>query len=174
LKAPSDCTVNYLAKIREIARRIDFDYPDPQAVRRHAPSGYANYESFRPWLRDEFTFRCAYCLKREQWGQLTGEFDIDHFLPRRIRPDLVNQYANLVYACRRCNAVKQRLSIGDPFVILRAPRIKTLADGTVVAADAAAVRIIEALDLNSPKLVEWRLLLTRTPAFAPAGRQRAA
>jgi hypothetical protein len=58
-----------------------FDYPNRLSHRRHAPSGYAKYESYRPWLRDEFIFRCVYCLKREQWGHVTSEFDIDHFQP---------------------------------------------------------------------------------------------
>jgi hypothetical protein len=49
-----------------------FNYPDPRSGRRHGPVGYASYRSYRPWLRDEFTFRCVYCLKREQWGQVTG------------------------------------------------------------------------------------------------------
>ncbi len=42
-----------------------FDYPEPRLERIHGPAGYSTYESFRPWLRDEFTFRCVYCLKRE-------------------------------------------------------------------------------------------------------------
>ena len=42
--------------------RLIFDYPAPQEKRRHGPSGYRNYESYRPWLRDEFDFRCVYCL----------------------------------------------------------------------------------------------------------------
>ncbi len=36
-----------------------FDYPESQQERVHEPAGYVSYESFRPWLRDEFTFRCV-------------------------------------------------------------------------------------------------------------------
>ncbi len=36
-----------------------FSYPNRPHVRRHGPRGYANYESYRPWLRDEFSFRCV-------------------------------------------------------------------------------------------------------------------
>ena len=50
-----------------------FDYPDQRNEQRHGPSGYASYEPCRPWLRDEFDFRCVYCLKRETWGQVTGD-----------------------------------------------------------------------------------------------------
>jgi hypothetical protein len=135
-----------------------FDYPNRLSHRRHAPSGYAKYESYRPWLRDEFTFRCVYCLKREQWGHVTGEFDIDHFQPQRVRPDLSVEYANVVYACRRCNLVKLDQDIGDPSATLSASRIKPMPDGTIEGVDAAAIRMIEALDLNSPRLVEWRIM----------------
>jgi hypothetical protein len=44
--------------------------------------------SYRPWLRDEFTFRCVYCLLRKQWGRVTGEFDVEHFRPLANSPEL--------------------------------------------------------------------------------------
>jgi hypothetical protein len=50
-----------------------FDYPAVPLVRSHGPLGYSDYESYRAWLRDEFAFRCVYCLSREQWGRVTGE-----------------------------------------------------------------------------------------------------
>src|SRR5205814_9068910 len=40
--------------------------------------------------RDEFTFRCVYCLLREQWGLVRGTFAIDHFLPVAIHPELIS------------------------------------------------------------------------------------
>ena len=46
-----------------------FEYPSSPHRRRHGPLGYADYASFRPWLRDEFSFRCVYCLLRER-GEL--------------------------------------------------------------------------------------------------------
>ena len=44
-----------------------FVYPVERHVRRHGPLGYSDYQSFKPWLRDEFRFRCCYCLWRETW-----------------------------------------------------------------------------------------------------------
>jgi hypothetical protein len=143
-----------------------FDYPDLRSNRLHAPAGYAAYESYRPWLRDEFIFRCVYCLKRETWGQVTGDFDIDHFQPQRLRPDLHADYANLVYACRRCNGVKQGQQIDDPFTTMTGTRIQTRPDGTVEGIDAPATRLIQALDLNSPRLVEWRIIWMRIVELA--------
>ncbi len=80
-----------------------FAYPPAPHVRRHGPQGYADYQSYRPWLRDEFSFRCVYCLLREQWGQMRGGHAIDHFLPVAQHPDRANDYDNLVYACTAWN-----------------------------------------------------------------------
>ena len=54
-----------------------FTYPSAPIVRRHDPIGYLDYDSFRPWLRDEFRFRCVYCLRRERWEPDLGVFEID-------------------------------------------------------------------------------------------------
>jgi hypothetical protein len=143
-----------------------FDYPDCRDHRRHGPRGYASYDGYRPWLRDEFTFRCAYCLKREQWGHETGEFDIDHFQPQRLRPDLAADYENLVYACRRCNIVKSDSAVADPFFVMCCARVVTKTDGTVVGVDPEATRLVLILDLNSPKLVEWRVMWMRNVDLA--------
>jgi len=39
-----------------------FTYPAQPHVRKHAPAGYKDYTEYKPWLRDEFEFRCVYCL----------------------------------------------------------------------------------------------------------------
>ncbi len=44
-----------------------FAYPPTDHVRRHGPRGYENYENYKPFLRDEFDYRCVYCLLREVW-----------------------------------------------------------------------------------------------------------
>jgi hypothetical protein len=38
-----------------------FAYPRAARSRRHGPCGYAHYSLYKPWLRDEFQFRCVYC-----------------------------------------------------------------------------------------------------------------
>jgi hypothetical protein len=143
-----------------------FDYPQPEPQRRHGPAGYAAYESYRPWLRDEFDFRCVYCLKRETWGQVTAEFELDHFEAQALNPQLRLDYLNLVYACRRCNAVKGDQTVADPFLRLRATFLTTLPDGSLRAHDADAQRLIRQLDLNSPRLRSWRVMWMRIVALA--------
>lgn len=143
-----------------------FNYPQKRTERRHEPAGYSRYESYRPWLRDEFTFRCVYCLKRETWGQVTGEFELDHFEPQSINPQRKLDYLNLAYACRRCNAVKKAQLIADPFIVLNSESIWILADGIAEADSPEAKRIIRILDLNSPRMIQWRLLWSRIVAVA--------
>jgi hypothetical protein len=143
-----------------------FTYPDPRQQRRHGPANYASYESYRPWLRDEFAFRCVYCLKREPWGQVTFEFELDHFQPQALNPQLRLDYANLVYACRRCNAIKRNQTVADPFALLQTPRLSTLPDGSLRTDDRDTQRLIRQLDLNSPKLKSWRVMWMRIVALA--------
>src|SRR5712691_10153 len=95
-----------------------FTYPDVPYVRRHGPQGYAHYTSYRPWLRDDFSFRCVYCLLREQWGHVAGLFDLDHFLPTAQHPQAHGRYDNLLYGCARCNAAKADAVIPDPCQVL--------------------------------------------------------
>lgn len=143
-----------------------FDYPQLQTQRRHGPAGYAGYKSYRPWLRDEFDFRCVYCLKRETWGQVTFEFELDHFQPQSLNPQLRLDYLNLVYACRRCNAVKRDQTVLDPFLILRSTRITMIPDGSLLPNDNESKRLIRQLDLDSPRLRSWRVMWMRIVALA--------
>lgn len=143
-----------------------FDYPSPEPERTHGPAGYSSYESFRPWLRDEFVFRCVYCLKRETWGQVTSEFEIDHFEAQSIKPQRRLDYQNLVYACRRCNAVKLDHRSNDPWSLLRSPEIRILADGSADSRSPDVTRLILQLDLNSPRMKEWRITFMRIVELA--------
>ena len=143
-----------------------FDYPASPHQRRHGPAGYASYEGFRSWLRDEFDFRCVYCLKRETWGQVTGEFELDHFEPQSVNPQRRLDYLNLVYACRRCNSVKLDQTVDDPLALLHSATVTVQPDGSLHARDRRALRLIRQLDLNSPRLMSWRLMWMRIVALA--------
>src|ERR1700693_1425858 len=120
-----------------------FLYPSQPHARRHGPRGYAGYESYRPWLRDEFCFRCVYCLLREQWGRVRGVYAIDHFLPVAHHPARVTDYDNLLYACATCNAAKGARAVPNPLVVLTSPAVRVAEDGTVQADSAQAAQLIE-------------------------------
>jgi len=84
-----------------------FAYPEREIVRRHGPDGYTDYTSYKPWLRDEFWFRCVYCLERERWTpDPAGSFSVDHFQSKSKYGSLINDYDNLFYSCVRCNRAK--------------------------------------------------------------------
>ena len=133
-----------------------FRYPAAPLRRRHGPQGYSNYESFRPWLRDEFSFRCGYCLVREQWGKVRGVFDLDHFVPVSHDPDRQRDYDNLIYTCAACNSAKHNKGIHAPFEALNASDVQVFEDGRIEARSNAAGEIIEAIGLDSAVNTEFR------------------
>lgn len=143
-----------------------FDYPASQSERIHGPFGYSSHESFRPWLRDEFTFRCVYCLKRETWGQTTGDFELDHFQPRSLSPLRTLDYFNLVYVCRRCNLVKLDQQVDDPMTTLSSEHAMVRPDGSISSNRIETQRLIRQLDLISPKLKDWRVMWMRVVDLA--------
>ena len=68
-----------------------FAYPERPHIRKHGPSGYEDYRSYKDWLRDEFTFRCVYCLERERWypsGQ--DAFAVEHVTAAIARETLLD------------------------------------------------------------------------------------
>lgn len=142
-----------------------FLYPDQSHIRRHGPV-YTAYESYRPWLRDEFSFRCVYCLKREQWGIVRGTFDIDHFVPQQIAPGRVTDYDNLVYSCAGCNAAKRSLVLPDPTQVFVYPNVVVYPDGRMEGRLPESKKIIELLDLDGPAYREYRRLLIDIIALA--------
>jgi hypothetical protein len=74
---------------------------------------------------------------------------------------LSHWYLNLVYACRRCNAVKRDHPIQDPFALLHSGALSTLPDGSLQTSDAAVRRLIRQLDLDAPRLRAWRVMWMR-------------
>lgn len=89
-----------------------FVYPAEPHRRKHGPTGYTGYESYRDWLRDEFSYRCVFSLFRETWPQT--RFHIDHLIPKKERPDLACDYDNLILLEGRLNLVKGKRRVPDP------------------------------------------------------------
>jgi hypothetical protein len=143
-----------------------FTYPAVAHVRRHGPRGYADYESYRPWIRDGFAFRCVYCLIREIWGPVQGVYALDHFLPVVARPDLALEYDNVLYGCVSCNLSKGRQVTPDPLCYLLDPVVHVAENGVIHAETPAAGKLIEMLRLNRPRLCEFRGLWIRIVRLA--------
>lgn len=134
-----------------------FLYPAARHMRRHGPSGYADVESYRAWLRDEFHFRCVYCLFREQWGRVKAGFSLDHFFPVSVHPEHERTYDNLLYACAACNQSKGSLILPDPTRVLVDGDVRVGEDGQIEATTRAARRLIRLLGLDGPEETEARL-----------------
>ncbi len=139
-----------------------FRYPAPQD-RQHGPRGYEDYTSYKPWLRDEFLFRCVYCLSRERWkpdGQ--HGFSADHINAQSTHPEQTRKYENLVYACCSCNSSHRDLPL--PFHPEEEPLedyVEFKTEGVARALTDGGQRLIDLCHLNRPALVAFRRNLLR-------------
>jgi HNH endonuclease len=142
-----------------------FEYPLQPHARKHGPAGYVTYDSYKDWLRDEFLFRCVYCLHRERWYGRAGTFHIDHFVPVSVDAAGTCSYDNLLYACTTCNEAKRAIGgLADPCEVSFASCLRIRNDGHVVALNGAGEKLIQVLLLNSRSNYDHRSLLMRTLA----------
>jgi hypothetical protein len=142
-----------------------FDYPTTARKRIHGPVGYKDYRLFKPWLRDEFDFRCVYCLEREQWNRAGHRiFSVDHVAPSSKNPDLTCDYTNLVYSCVGCNSLKCDAELPvDPCEHGLGEHLQCLPDGTIVSKESMVGTIlIQIFAFNSePRAQQFRQFLIR-------------
>ena len=137
---------------------IGFEYPRSPHVRRHGPAGYKDSTSFRDWLRDEFTFRCVYCLHREQWDNRGTTFHIEHFIPNMSDPNRKCDYSNLLYACSTCNLSKQAIiGLPDPCEVTFHDCLRVMEDGLIQALNPQGKKLELFLRLNRVSKVNHRL-----------------
>lgn len=137
-----------------------FAPPVSVEARRHRPSGYVDDEHYKPWLRDEFTYRCLYCGCREVWfPDGDSSFSVEHVWPTSLAPPVLTDYDALVYACCQCNAVRGALRLPlDPRGGMR-QHIEVSADGTIRGLTAAGEDFIRICRLDRPNLVAFRRLI---------------
>ena len=133
-----------------------FAYPTNAHVRRHGPEGYSKYRYYRNWLRDEFSFRCIYCLRRETWFAMPRDHEIDHFLPKSDHPDVERDYDNLVTACRQCNGTKAAKLLPSPESVAYGDCLRVDDQGRIHAKNSQGETIIEALRLDGPDYTRLR------------------
>ena len=142
---------------------MGFEYPTTVHKRRHGPAGYKDYASYRDWLRDEFLFRCVYCLHRERWYGRGATFHLDHFSPVAVDPSRECDYGNLLYTCATCNEAKKAiLGIPNPCDVSFSDCLRILPDGRVEALNDDGEKLRQALRLDSQRNVANRLRWMRT------------
>ncbi len=142
---------------------IAYNYPNTVHERLHGPQGYDDHASYKPWLRDDFTFRCAYCLSRERWFPSGADtFGVDHIRPQAVAPGLALDYENLVYACARCNSYKQDVEILNPCRVALAEHVRVKEDGGIEAITDEGRDYVRILALDDPVLTAFRSHLIAT------------
>jgi len=145
--------------------------PSVALTRRHRPIAdpVDGYEAFRPCLRWEFGFHCAFCLLHEAdlapgGAKGSGLMWIEHFEPRSRRPDLADEYTNCLYACRWCNLSRGQKPVVEDGVRLLNPCTDAWADYFEIVqdelraktTDPMAERTRRAYRLNDPRKTKYR------------------
>lgn len=140
-----------------------------QFFRRESPPAFERHEEYRPFLRRDFSFVCAYCERPE--AVLGGEefFEVDHFRPLKKFPDLRVQYPNLYYACGKCNRhkadtwpsenlIEQGFRFADPCEEdMYLAHLNEDRNGELQARTKVGGYTCEHVRLNRPALLAWRL-----------------
>ena len=133
-----------------------FQYPAEPHRRRHGPSGYADPADYKDWLRDEFDFRCVYCLRREAWERRRAIWVVEHLIPRTLRHDLATYYPNLVLACATCNSWKSAKRVPDPCKVAYGSLVTVAVDGTIRHHSRAGRKLVRGASLDDADSTEWR------------------
>jgi hypothetical protein len=137
-----------------------FAYPDVAHVRRRGPRGYLDDEHYKPWLRDEFQFRCVYCLCREVWfPDGDRNFSVEHLNPVSLAPEGPTDYDSLVFACCQCNAARGAALLPlDPCSSLSL-HLEVSSDGTIRGLTPVGEDLIRICRLDRPNLTAFRRLI---------------
>lgn len=77
-----------------------------KVVRQTDVPSYADYTKYKPLLRKDFGYRCAYCQHHERTIGQVASMSVDHFRPKSLSPHLRVDYTNLYYCCGECNTYK--------------------------------------------------------------------
>lgn len=143
-----------------------FAYPHQPGGRLHGPQGYNHHEAYRDWLRDEFSFRCAYCLMRETWLRGKSGFQIDHCIPQVQDRACLLDYDNLVYTCPWCNQAKAGVSVPNPAEVSYGKALLVKEDGVIEANNDLGLILIEGLKLDHSEITSQRRLVLRVVRLA--------
>lgn len=82
-----------------------FLYPAARHKRTLSPGPFTDYRKFKEPLRQEFGRQCIYCRMPDHL-RTPRSFDVEHYRPKKLFPQLLCHYPNLFYACSECNSRK--------------------------------------------------------------------
>ena len=149
-----------------------FQYARRPTFAEHGPRGYAEPQRYKAWLRDEFQFRCVYCLCRERWCP-DGEdsFSVEHFRPQAWAAAEICDYDNLLYTCVRCNAAKRDLTgVLDPAQVPLADHLEILEDGRIRGLTAEGTGLDPRLPIGPSESDRIPSRHSRSPAWSRRSR----
>ena len=87
---------------------------------------------------------------------------MDHFVAQIIAPDRALDYDNLIYACLRCNSTKRaEETVLNPCQEAMSQHLRVGEDGTIEALTRKGRAHIKQLQLNHPRLTQYRARLVR-------------
>lgn len=135
------------------------------------------HRDWKEQLAEEGRHQCVYCAIAEAAFGGFRNFHVEHYRPKSIFPDLIDEYANVFYCCAICNSFKGGDWPGEPQEDGSAPAYYDpsqvdLSDVFEVAPDSLRVSahsvageyMLERLYLNRPQLVlerRWHALHAR-------------
>lgn len=139
-----------------------------------APIVKGDYPAYRPFVRKDFEQCCAYCYLHERHAAGEFNFQLDHYRPKHLFPNLRKQFENLYWSCSVCNGIRSKykhwpsdelLAKGICFVDLCKDdfdqHYEILPDGRLKALTPSADYTIDKINLNSDHLVKLRAILRR-------------
>lgn len=85
---------------------LDFRDKTKPPVRTYSGKELKDYKSYKNHLESDFKQRCGYSNSHHDWFGGKRNFQIDHFKPKSIHPELETKYSNLVYSCSYVNRAK--------------------------------------------------------------------
>lgn len=132
-----------------------FTYPAVRLTRRHGPRYSNGWEPYRDWLRDEFEFRCVYCLRRERWIGRVAQFAIDHIVAR-ANSGAAHDYNNLAYSCTRCNSRKSDNPVPHPEDVAYGDCVEVDDEGNIRWRNREGRLLVRSVRLDEPEITRLR------------------
>lgn len=82
------------------------NFRDTSPSRTYTGRELQDYKGYKDSLEKDFCERCGYTHCQQDWFGGKRNFQIDHFKPKSIHPELQTKYSNLVYSCSYVNRAK--------------------------------------------------------------------
>jgi hypothetical protein len=118
------------------------------------------HDEIRSRLADEAFHKCVYC---EGEVEDVSFPNVDHILPKAVRPELAHKWENLAYCCAKCNNEKsdyysEHIPIINPFEDCASEHIRFLGPFVDYVQGSIRGRVTrDVLDLNRHPLYNSRL-----------------